>query len=121
MSFLISCELCGTSVEAERRSRMYCQPCRSKAVVLLKVCKALNSAIEVDPVTMVTLIEQRVEIENSALAGTFGFLDGATHLSIVTVLNMALREYGSITLDGYKFEIVRWADDFHCVAGRNIP
>lgn len=110
MPFRINCELCGNWIQAERRSRQYCARCRPKAVVLNSVCKMLNQGAQADPVTIDALVEQRVVMENRALAGAYPFLDGATAIGVMAVLNMALNEYGPICWDGTKFEIVRWID-----------
>lgn len=78
--------------------------------MLNSVIKNLNFAAQADPVTLETLVEQRVPVLSRMLAGAFPILDGVTRLGVMAVLNMALSDYGSISWDGSRFEIVRWTD-----------
>lgn len=110
MPFRISCELCGTSVEAERRSRQYCPPCRPKAVVLNSICRNLNLAAQADPVLMNTLMDVYVANDSNMIGGAFPALETVERFSPMVILAMALNDYGSISWDGTRFEIVRWND-----------
>lgn len=111
MPYRINCELCGRWIDAERRSRQYCGPCRPRAVVLNNVVKALNLAAEVSPVVIDELIEQRVEVDyHDPLRGISVLLNGVEPLGPLTFLNIALKDYGMIAWDGSRFEIVPWRD-----------
>lgn len=117
MPFQINCELCGTLIEAERRSKQYCSACRPKAVFLNRIVTALNTAANLDPVAIDAIVEQRVALAAGALRGAFPMLAGQTQFGVMTLLNMALKDYGMIAWDGTRFEIVRWLDRPEVVAG----
>lgn len=111
MPFRINCELCGDWVTAERRSKQYCAQCRPKAVFVMALVRNLNLAAERDPALMNELVNQRVEMDGpSRLFDFFQILEGQTALGVMTVLNLALKDYGMIAWDGIKFEMVRWID-----------
>lgn len=75
-----------------------------------RVVKALNLAATTDPVTVNQLMEMGFEMSSPFLAGILPGLETVHRISPMTFLNLALREYGLISWDGEKFEIVRWPD-----------
>lgn len=117
MPFRINCELCGTLIEAERRSRQYCAPCRPKAVVLNSVLKNLNAAVQADPVLVSSLMDMNIPNETNAISEPFPILDGIERFSPMVALAIALNDYGSISWDGTRFEIVRWQDRADVIGG----
>lgn len=109
MAYQINCEICGTQIEAERRSKQYCAACRPKAVVLSRVVTSLNRALEADPVLIAALMNLSTNLPvDSRVRGLLAIPEYQDRLGVMTILNLAISEFGVIGWNGLQFEIVPW-------------
>jgi hypothetical protein len=102
----INCAVCGVQVQVQRLSARYCRDCKPKAVVLNAICRQLNRLNNLDAMGLLFLMQNAATVPSN-LMDAFPILEDQVNYDLISVLNIALSDYGRIEWNGNEFRLAR--------------